>query len=53
MGERIQTADFDSEGSVEEKGSENWFRKENASPLIFGTSFADNSWSILDIYGSL
>lgn len=35
------------------KGHGNWFRKENVSPPISGTSFADNSWSILDIYSSL
>jgi len=53
MGESIPTAGFGSEGSVEEKGPGNWFRKENASPPISGTSFADNSRSILDIYSSL
>lgn len=51
MGESVPTADFDSEGSMEGPG--NWFRKENASPPISGTSFADNSWNILDIYSSL
>lgn len=53
MGGSIPTAGFDSEGSVEEKGPRNWLRKENASPLISGTSFAGNSWSIPDIYSSL
>lgn len=47
MGKSIPTADFDSGGSVEEKGRGNWFGKENASPLVFGTSFAGTPGAFL------
>lgn len=47
MGKSIPTADFDSGDSVEEKRCGNWSGKENASPLVSGTSFAGTPGAFL------
>lgn len=53
MGKSIPTADFDSGGSVEEKGYRNWFGKRKHVTSDFWNVLCRNSWSIPDIYSSL
>lgn len=53
MAKSIPTADFDSGGSMEEKGRGNRFGKRKHVTSDFWNILCRNSWSIPDIYSSL